>query len=139
MAAVTASPTAPELLEALLRWLLATPVVSPPDLTPVPSELVPLLQRLLGDARPAQSAPPGKSGITAMEILLQNSWAQPDTGRRDWTTVLCFSCGKMDQGATRCTTFDTTFPFLLSGKVGSGYVMISPRVMVERLRAENGD
>ena len=72
MAAVTASPTAPELLEALLRRLLPTPLVSPPDLTPVPSELVLLLQRLLGDVRPVEPAPPGRSGITAMEILLQN-------------------------------------------------------------------
>ena len=72
VSAVTVSPTAPELLEALLRRLLPTPVVQPPDLTPVPSELALLLQQLLGYARPAQPAPSGKSGITVMETLLLN-------------------------------------------------------------------
>ena len=54
VATVTASPAAPELLKALLRRLLPTPVVLPPDLTAVPSEfnrslalIALLLQRLL--------------------------------------------------------------------------------------------
>ena len=92
VAAVIASPTAPELLVSLLRQLLPTLVVSPPDITPVPSQLVLLLQRRLGDAQPSQPAPPGKLGITAMETLQQNLLpvsltlifqAQPDTRRLD--------------------------------------------------------
>ena len=48
-----------------------TPVVSPLYLTLVPSELVLLLQRLLGDVRPAQPAPLGRSGITAMDFTAE--------------------------------------------------------------------
>ena len=100
VAAVTASPTVSELLESLLQRLLPTPVVSQPDVTPIPAELELLLQRLLGDA---QLAPPEKPGFTAMEVLLQNLLPvspslivrpQPYTGRRNWMGVLYFSCGK---------------------------------------------
>ena len=68
VAAVTTSPTAvPEQLESLLRRLLPTP-------TPVPSQLEQLLQQLLGGGggRTGQPTPPSKTGITAMETLLQN-------------------------------------------------------------------
>ena len=97
--AVTASPTAPALLEAFLRRLLPTPVVLPPDPTSVPSELQRLLQRLLGDAQPAQPVSSGKLGVTAIKTLLQNvlpvspppsSRTQPDARRRDWTAVFFF-------------------------------------------------
>ena len=43
----------------------------------------------------------------------------------------------------RCPKLNETFPFMLPGwraeKVGGSYVMISPRVAVERRRAENLD
>ena len=49
--AVTVSPTEQTLLESLLQRLLPTPVGSSPDVTPIPSQLELLLQRLLGDDR----------------------------------------------------------------------------------------
>ena len=49
------------LLESLLQRLLPTPVGSSPDVTRIPSELELLLQRLLGDDRPVQPGPTGKS------------------------------------------------------------------------------
>ena len=152
VAAATTSPTAPEQLESLLRWLLPTPVVPPPSPKPVPSDLEQLLQRLLGGAQTPHPAPPVKTGITVIETLLQNllpvslspdSQTQLGPGRRDWATVLCFSCGTTGHGATQCPVLDVSFPFLLpewkAKKVGSGYVMISPRVVAERRQPENGD
>ena len=68
---------------------------------------------------------------------------QPDTRRQDWTGVLCFLFGEVGHRASRCPNLDITFPCLLPGwkaeKVGDGYIMISPRVMEERRRAENGN
>ena len=47
--------------------------------------------------------------------------------------MLCCSCGTPGHGASRCPTLDVSFPFLLPGwraeKVGSSYVMRSPRIL----------
>ena len=111
-------------------------------------DLEQLLQGLLDGAQTPQPAPPVKTGITAIETLLQNllpvspspdSRTQQSPGRRDWAKVLCFSCGNTGHGATRYPVLDVSFPFLLPGwkaeKVGSGYVMISPCGVAERRRA----
>ena len=54
-----------------------------------------------------------------------------------------FSCGKPGHGVGRCPELDETFPYMLPAwsaeKVGVNYMMVSPRVTAERLRAENGD
>ena len=67
----------------------------------------------------------------------------PKTGITDWATVVCVSCGKAGHGVGRCPELNETFTFMLpvwtAEKVDSSYVMISPRVAVERHRAENGD
>ena len=54
------TPAAQELLESLLQHLLPTPVVSPPKVTQIPSELELLMQRLIGNDRPVQRAPSKK-------------------------------------------------------------------------------
>ena len=65
----------------------------------------------------------------------------PDVGTELWCCVSHVE--KTGHGATRCPVLDVSFPFLLPGwkaeMVGSGYVMISPLVVVERRWAENGD
>ena len=66
------TPAAQELLESLLQHLLPTPVVSPPKVAPIPSELELLIQRLIGNDRPVQPAPTGRSSFTDMEVLIQN-------------------------------------------------------------------
>ena len=70
--------------------------------------------------------------------------SRPGPAHRDWTTIVCFvSCGKPGHGVCRCPEWDETFPYMLPGwsaeKVGANYMMISPRVAAERLRAGNDD
>ena len=106
------------------------------------------------------AAPPGthrdgnlagtSTGITGMETLLLRllpgmpapaSRLRPGPARRDWITVVCFSCGIPRHGVGRCPELDETFPYMLPGwsaeKVGANYMMISPCVTSERLRAGN--
>ena len=53
---------------------------------------------------------------------------------------MCFSCGKPGHGVGMCPELDETFKYMLPGwsaeKVGANYMMISPHVAAERLRAE---
>ena len=64
------------------------------------------------------------------------------TVRRDWNDVVCFSCGKSGHAATRCPNLDESFPFMQPGwraeKAPGGFIMIPPRVAMDRRRAENG-
>ena len=55
-----------------MRHLLPTPVVSPPEATPTPSEHDLLIQRLLGNNHPVQPFAQEHSSFTDMEILLEN-------------------------------------------------------------------
>ena len=137
-------------LETLLRWLLPAPAVLTPLLKTVPSALKQLLQRLLVGAQTPKPVPRAKTGITNIETLLQSllpgipasaARMQPGPMRRDWATVVCFSCGEAGHGATRCPELNVAFRFMLPGRkvVESGYAMISPRVAAERRRVENGD
>ena len=78
-------------------------------------------------------------GYCSRPTLLRS---RPGSMRRDWTSVVCFSCGKVGHSTTRCPALDAYFPFMLPGwkaeKEGGGYVMISPRVIAE-CRRGGGD
>ena len=69
--------------------------------------------------------------------------ADLETVLRDWTAVLCFSCGNYGYGVSRCPTLDVKCPYMLprwsAEKRGDHYMMISLRLTAERLRAGNGD
>ena len=119
VAAVTTSQSAPDQLETLLRWLLPGPVVPPPPPKPVPSILEQLLQHLLAGAQARKPAPAATTRSSDIESLLQSllprnmaSATRPRPGpmRRDWATVVCFSCGKVGHSATRCADLNETFP-----------------------------
>ena len=148
VAAVTTSQSTLHQLETLLRRLLPGLVVPPPPLKPVPSALEQLLQRLLAQ-KPAPAATTGSSDIESLlQSLLPGNLAsatrlRPGPMRRDWATVVCFSCGKAGHSATQCPDLNEAFLFMLPGwkaeKVGGGYVLISPRVAAEHHWAGNGD
>ena len=135
------SPATSDPLETLLQRLLPTPVVPTLPPKPVSMELERMLQRLLLEVQTPKPTPPAKSGITDLETLLQGLLpgipgptprARPGPIRRDWATIVCFSCGKAGHRVDRCPELNERFPFMLpewsAEKVGDSYVMILPRV-----------
>ena len=110
VAALVTTQPEPDQLETLLRRLLSSPVVPPPPPEPVPSVLEQLLQRLLMEAQALRPTPPAQTGHSDIESLLRNlllgtsapaARAQQGPMRRNWNTVVCFSCGKAGHGATQ--------------------------------------
>ena len=106
VATVIVPPVGPGDLEALLRCLLPTAPVQTPPPRPVPTEMEILLERLLSEV-PALTPPP-RTGIMGMETLLKRlllGTPAPASRLRlgpactgDWTTIVCFSCGKPGHG-----------------------------------------
>ena len=89
---------------------------------------------------------------TGLEEMLRSYFmGLPSTGlgsrgrplRKDWSDMKCFSCGKSGHSATRCPTLDVSFPFILPGwkaeKTQTGFLMVSPRMAMERRQAGNED
>ena len=91
---------------------------------PVPKTLEQMLRSLFDGQRQRQRQPP----------RLQQQ-------RRDWTDVVCFSCGRLGHTATCCPDFNGAFPFLQPGwrteKTSGGITMIPPQAITDRRRAEN--
>ena len=95
-------------------------VVNPP----VPPTLEQMLRSFLDGQRQRQRQPP-----------------QQRPTRRDWTDVVCFSCGKSGHTVTCCPNLNEAFPFRQPGwrteKTPGGFVMIPPGGTTDRRRAEN--
>ena len=137
-----------ELLRKLVEML--TPGATSTARAPEPSVLDKLVQLLTEKAATRKPVSPAPAEPTKLETRLQtffegrqipNQQFRPRPVRRDWSEVKCFSCGKSGHSATRCPTFDMTFPFILPGwkadKSSTGYVMVSPKMAMDRRRAEN--
>ena len=141
MATVTGQRSGTNQLEDLLRRLLTT--VESPAPTPEVPAVEKLLQRLVTKTPPVVSPP----ALTELEQMMRSFLAgqrqrqRPPQGpaRRD---VVCFSCGKSGHAATRCPNLNDSFPFMQPGwraeKTPGGFIMIPPRVEMDRRRAENG-
>ena len=110
-------------IEALLKCLLPTTPVQAPPPRPVPTKMEIMLESLLSNA-PAPAALPPRTAITEMETMLQ-----------------CLLPGAPTQTLRPCPVpkLVETFPGWSAEKFGASYMMISPHVAVERLRAGNGD
>ena len=134
------------------RLLASTAAKPAPTPKPEPPAVDQLLRRLMSVTQARQPAPAAATRSAGLETLLQNllsgsltpvRQSRPGPIRRDWNTVVCFSCGNPGHSANRCPTLDDSFPFMLPGwsaeKVAGGYAMISPRAAAERRRVENGD
>ena len=126
-------------LEDLLR-----PVLAPAE-PPAPKPEVPAVEKVLQQlVRETQSrphavlSPPVPTDLKQMlRSFLENQrrqWPPPRKrpAQRDWTDVVCFSCGKSGHATSRCPKFDESFPFMQPGwqteKTPGGVIMIPPRV-----------
>ena len=82
-----------------------------------------------------------KTFLDSGRMPYQGLWQRPV--QRDWSVVKCFSCGNSGHSAARCPKLDITFPFILPGwkaeKTSVGYMMISPRRVMDRHRTENAN
>ena len=147
VAVITRQKSGPDQLEDLLRRIL-TAVNTPAPIPEVPA-VQKLLQRLVGETQshpPPAVCPPEPAGLEQMLRSFlsgqQQRQRQPPRQRpvrRDWNGVVCFSCGKSDHAATRCPNLDESFPFMQQGWRAERFIMIPPRVVIDRRRAENGD
>ena len=96
----TASPET-ETLENILRRLLPTPALQPPQADPIPTDQDLLIQRLMGTICPPKPVAQERSAVMALEAMLLN-WLPVGTVTEEKavspspTTVSaegCFSCG----------------------------------------------
>ena len=119
-------------IEKLLLQLTRVPPDGPAPVvdTPVPPTLEQMLRSVLDGQRRRQRQP-------------QRQLPKQRQVRRDWSDVMYFSCGKMGHAATRCPDNNESFPFLQPGwqmeETPGSFIMIPPRVAMDRRRAENDD
>ena len=149
MAAVTGLKSDQNQLTDLLRRVIST--VEQPAPNPEISDMAKLLQQLGREALnrpPAVVKPPVPTTLEQMlrsfldgQRQRQRQSPRQRPTRRDWTDVVCFSCGKSGHTVTRCPNLNEPFPFLQPGwrteKTPGGFVMIPPRGTTDRRRAEN--
>ena len=149
VAVITGQKSSLNQLEDLL-WRVLTPAEPP-----APKPEVPAVEKLLQQlVKETQSRPPAVVSLpvpTELEQMLRSFLAgqsqrqqlppRQRPARRDWTDVVCFSCGKSGHAATHCPNLDESFPSMQPGwrteKTPDGFIMIPPRVAMDRRQAEN--
>ena len=141
-----------ELLRKLLEALTPVKPITPPARVPESITLDKLSELLMSHVVRDKPELPITVEPTGLEAIIRSYFArQQSTGpgprgrpmRKDWSDMKCFSCGKSGHSATRCPTLDVSFPFILPGwkaeKTQTGFLMVSPKMAVDRRRAENED
>ena len=118
-----------------------------PNQKPEIPDIIGRLQQLLREPPnrgPAVVNPPVPKMLRSLFDGQRQRQRQPPWLRqqhRDWTDVVCFSCGKLGHTATRCPDFNGAFLFLQPGwrteKTSGGFTMIPPHTITDRRRAEN--
>ena len=129
VSAVERSTPTPEIsdVKKLLLQLSRAPPEGPAPVvdTPVPPTLEQILRDVLDGQRRRQRQP-----------QRQRQPLKQRPARRDWSDVICFSCGKAGHAATRCPDSNDLLPFLQPGwqkeKTLGGFIMIPPRVAMDR-------
>ena len=141
-----------ELLTKLLETLTPVKPIKPPVRAPDSITLDKLSELLMSHVVRSKPELPTVMEPAGLEAMLRSYFTgQQLTGsgprgrplRKDWSDMKCFSCGKSGHSATRCPTLDASFPFILPGwkseKTPTGFMMISPKMAMDRRRAENDD
>ena len=126
--AVTAPPVDPGDLEALLRCLLPSALMPTPPTRLMPTDMECLLECLLSGMSGPTPKPPPQTKIMGVETRLLRflpgtpvpaSWRRLGPARRDWTTIVCFSRGKLGHGVGRCPALEEHWiPVYATGMVG---------------------
>ena len=112
-----------ETLEDIIRRLLPTPALPPPQADPIPSDRDILIQRLMGTMCPLEPVSQERSAVTELETMLLN-WLP--VGRVTEENAVspnpsadsaegCFPCGVLTHTTDQCRTLDESFPFLPTG------------------------
>ena len=110
--------------EDIIRKLLPTPALPPPEAVPIPSDRDLLIQRLMGAISPPQPVARERSTVTELETMLLN-WLPVETIMEEDTASPnpsadsakgCFSCGVLTHTTDQCQTLDESFPFLHTGR-----------------------
>ena len=112
-----------ETLEDIIRMLLPTPALPPPQAVPIPSDWDVLIQQLLGVLCPPTPVAPERLEVADLETMLLN-WlpvgtvteedaASPDPSAD--SAEGCFSCGGLTHTTDQCWTLDESFAFLPTG------------------------
>ena len=141
-----------ELLRKLVEALAPVEPIKPPAKASDSITLDKLSELLMSQVVGSKPELPTLIEPTGLEAMLRSYFTgQQSTGlgprgrplRKDWSDMKCFSCGKSGHSATRCPTLDVSFPFILPGwkaeKTQTGFLMISPKMAMDRRRAENED
>ena len=123
VAVVTGLKSDQNQLTDLLRRVIST--VEQPAPNPEISDMAKLLQQLGREALnrpPAVVNPPVPTTLEQMLCSFLDGQRQRQRQpprqrptRRDWTDVVCFSCGKSGHTVTRCPNLNEEFPFLQPG------------------------
>ena len=150
VATVTGQRSSPSQLEDLLRRVLAPAEPPAPEVGGAGcGEIVTATGEGDTESSTCNCEPSSADGFGTDVTLLPRRPA-PTTvaastkrpAQRDWTDVVCFSCGKSGHAATRCLNFDESFPSMQPGwrteKTPGEVIMIPPLVITDRRRAENG-
>ena len=127
-----------DMLGLLMRQLLPTPVVSPPRVTPIPSDCELFIQCLMGTEHPVWPLLQECSNLTDIEILMQSLLpvgsvveenVRPTVDCHE-STVVCFSCGVSGHATLRFPVLDDSFPFLPPGwqanRMDDGFILRPP-------------
>ena len=115
----TTSPKT-ENLEDIIRKLLPTPALRPPQAVPIPSDQDVLIRQLMEAIRPPTPVAQERSAATELETLLLN-WlpvgtvTEEDADPSADSAEGCFSCGGLTHTTDQCQTLDESFPFLPTG------------------------
>ena len=115
----TASPET-ETLEDIIRRLLPTPALPPPQADTIPADRDLLIKRLMGTICPPKPVAQERSAVTELETMLLN-WLPVGTVTEENAASPnqsadsaegCFSCGGLTHTTDQCRTLDELFPFL---------------------------
>ena len=120
-----APATSPETktVEDIIRKLLPTPALPPPQAVPISSDRDLLIQQLMEAICPPTPVAQERSAATDLETLLLN-WlpvgtvTEEDAASPDLSSDSaegCFSCGGLTHATDQCQTLDESFPFLPMG------------------------